>query len=360
VLSALSLRSQEATRGDLAKVDPTGYNHVGCFETGGVLNKVEYEGARPVTPESCFTFCADQADKQSPLTKAVDSLQYFAVEGDTSGSRSRKCWCAVGYTGPKVDGCGPCPKALHGNAESGSWESGGDQCGGEGKSSVFLFHSCAHGPEEEAKVKAEETLKKVAAEQETRKLFNVLREKQPCGKVHAVSVNGASTLVGSLDECKLACGSEKRCGMFTYDADMGRCLFTDDTDTEVERSPAMTCYIKTFGKGPVTVRELIGPKEDVPPEVEKEQQKVLAPFAGKFDHKPTCPDTCLGGQGNVRARMCKNPACMACAANLRTPNCEPLACPLTCLGGAGNVKVQACDDYFCKTEACADKRQNCK
>merc|ERR1719353_2005314 len=158
-ISALSLRTdvEVATRGaDLSKVDPTGYNPVGCFDAASVLNKVQYEGARPVTPENCFTFCADQAGMQSPLTKAVDSIQYFAIEGDTSGSRSRTCWCAVGYTGPKVKGCGPCPK---GNSESGSWSSGGDQCGGEGKASVFLLHHCVHGSKDAAEVKAEDTLK---------------------------------------------------------------------------------------------------------------------------------------------------------------------------------------------------------
>jgi hypothetical protein len=355
----LSLRSQEAARGDLVKVDPNGYNHVGCFDTGSVLNKVEYNGARPVTPDQCFAFCADQAGMQSPLTKAVDSLQYFAVEGDTSGSRSRKCWCAVGYKGPKVDGCGACPKDLHGSSESGSWSSGGDQCGGEGKASVFLLHHCVHGSEDAAEVKAEETLKKVAAEQETRKLFNVFREKRACGKVHSVSVDGASTLVGSLDECKLACGSEKRCAMFTYDESVSRCLFTDDTDDDVKEDSAMTCYIKTFGKGPVTVRELIGPSEDIPPEVKKEQQSVLAPLAGRFEETPSCPDTCMGGQGQVRARMCEHAACMTCAEVLRTANCEPLSCPETCLGESGGVKIKSCDDYFCKTKACSAKRSNC-
>lgn len=356
-LSALSLRSQEATRGNLTKVAPNGYNHVGCFDTGSVLNKVQYEGARPVNPDQCFAFCLDQAGKQSPLTKAVDSLQYFAVEGDESGSRSRSCWCAVGYSGPKSDGCGPCPKALQ---SSGSWSSGGDQCGGSGKASVFLLHHCVHGSEDAAEVKAEETLKKVAAEQETRKLFNIFREKRACGKVHEVSVNGAKSLVGSLDECKLACGSEKRCGMFTYDEAMTRCLFTDDTDNEVKEESTMTCYIKTFGKGPVTVRELVGPSSETPPEVKEEQQEVLAPLAGKFEYTPTCPETCMGGMGKVRVKMCENPACMACAEDLRTPNCEPLACPQTCLGEAGGVKIKSCDDYFCKTPACADKRSNCK
>jgi hypothetical protein len=209
-------------------------------------------------------------------------------------------------------------------------------------------------------MKAEETLKKVAADQEKRKLFNVLREKRACGKVHAVSVNGAQSLVGSLDECKLACGSEKRCAMFTYDESMTRCLFTDDTDEAVKEDSGMTCYIKTFGKGPVTVRELIGPSSETPPEVAKEQQEVLAPFAGRFEHTPSCPETCMGGQGNVRAKMCENPACMSCDANLRTANCQPPVCPETCLGEAGGVKLKSCDDYFCKTPACAAKRSNCK
>jgi hypothetical protein len=249
---------------------------------------------------------------------------------------------------------------LHGNAETGSWSSGGDQCGGEGKASVFLFHRCADGSTDEAAMKAENALKKVAAEQESRKLFRVLREKRACGKVHNLPVNGATTLVGSLDDCKLACGSEKRCGMFTYDKDTTKCLFADDTSEDVESDNAMTCYIKTFGGGPVTVRELIAPKEDIPPEVASEQQKVLAPFAGRFEETPSCPETCFGGQGNVRAKMCANPACLSCAANLRTANCEPLSCPETCLGDAGDVKAKSCDDYFCKTTACAAKRTNCK
>jgi hypothetical protein len=351
-ISALSLRSAEeaaARRGDLSKVDPNGYNIVGCFDTSSVLNRVEYEGARPVTPESCYTFCADQAGAQSPLTKAVDSLQYFGIEGDTSGSRTRKCWCAVGYQGPKVDGCGPCPKDPK----------DGELCGGEGKASVFLLHHCARGMQEEAAVKAEETLKEVAEEQASRKLFNVLREGKACGKVHNVAVNGATTLVGSLDECKLACGSEKRCGMFTYDASVSKCLFADDTSNDGKSDSGLTCYGKTFGKGPVTARELIGPDSELPPEVKEEQQKVLEPFAGKFEKEPSCPETCMGGQANIRAKMCENPACMTCAPNLREANCKPLKCPETCLGEAGGVKMKSCDDYFCKIPACEDKRTEC-
>jgi hypothetical protein len=208
-------------------------------------------------------------------------------------------------------------------------------------------------------VKAEETLKEVAAEQQKRKLFRVLREKRACGKVHDISVNGATTLVGSLDECKLACGSEKRCAMFTYDESVTKCSFGDDTSEDAKSDNALTCYMKTFGGGPVTVRELLVPAKDTPPEVVKEQQKVLEPFAGRFEETPRCPETCLGGQLNVRAKMCENPACMMCDQDLRTANCQPLKCPETCLGGEGNVKVKSCDDYFCKTPACAAKRANC-
>lgn len=246
-----------------------------------------------------------------------------------------------------MDGCGPCQQV---GAE-------GEECGGEGKASVFLMHHCAHGSEDEKMVKAETNLKKVAAEQEKRKLFNVFREGRACGEMHNVAVDGKTTLVGSLDECKLACGSEKRCAMFTYDSSMKRCLFTDDTDESVKEDSGMTCYIKSFGKGPVTVRELVGPSEDIPDEVKEKQQSALGGFGGDFKEEPSCPDTCLGGQANIRASMCENAACLTCPENLRSANCKPLTCPETCLGSEGNVKIASCDDWFCKTEACEPLRK---
>ena len=85
-------------------------------------------------------------------------------------------------------------------------------CGGPGPqtASVYLMHFCAHTAMDLEASKNESSLKAAGADQANRKLFQVLRAGQPCSRVHKVQAGSpkAETLVGSLDECKLACGAE--------------------------------------------------------------------------------------------------------------------------------------------------------
>jgi hypothetical protein len=359
LLAATAAALQLTRSADLAQVRPNEFTEVGCFEPTAVAGKVQYGGPREINPENCFAFCQSVAEKEDPLLAVQHRTRYFAIEG---GSKS--CWCGTGYSGSNVTGCEKCSRPAGGALFT---EEAG--CGGPGPqtASVYLMHFCAHTAVDLEAAKNESALKAAGADQANRKLFQVLRAGQPCSRVHKVQAGSpkAETLVGSLDECKLACGAEVNCAMFTYDTDMSRCLFTNSLGIkEVANDTAKTCYGKIFGKPAVTVEELAHPDifapEDVPEEASKEMVAAAAGFAGKIEKEPSCPEICLGGQANIRAKMCENPACLTCTPSLREANCKPLKCPETCLGEAGGVKLTSCNDYFCKIPACEDKRANCK
>jgi hypothetical protein len=241
--AALSLRLD-----DLAEVSPNEFTEVGCFEPSAVAGKKVYGGGRDITPENCFAFCQSVAKAEDPLLAVQHRTRYFAIEGG-----SQACWCGTGYSGSNTTGCEECARPAGGALFT---EKAG--CGRPGAASVYLMHFCAKTTEDIEAAKNESTLKDAAQDQANRKLFAVLREGQSCSGTHTITAGTpkAETLVGSLDECKLACGAEVNCAMFTYEEDTSRCLFTDAIGPGAKNATGTTCWGKLFGKGPVTLDEL--------------------------------------------------------------------------------------------------------
>merc|ERR1719420_1364083 len=259
--------------GDLAEVKPNEFTEVGCFEPSAVAGKVQYSGPREITPETCFAFCQSVAGAEDPLLAVQHRTRYFAIEGG-----SKACWCGTGYSGSNTTGCEECARPAGGALFT---EKAG--CGRPGAASVYLMHFCAHATADLEALRNESTLKAAAADQANRKLFHVLREAQACSAAHTVKAGSpkAETLVGSLDECKLACGAEVSCAMFTYETDMSRCLFTDALgSSEGGNDTTKTCWGKIFGKPRVTVDELAKPPEDVPEAAANEMVSASAGFVG--------------------------------------------------------------------------------
>jgi len=265
--AALSLRVA-----DLAEVKPNEFTEVGCFEPTAVAGKVEYSGAREITPESCFAFCQSVAGAEDPLLAVQHRTRYFAIEGGSKG-----CWCGTTYSGSNATGCEKCARPAGGALSS---ESAG--CGRPGAASVYLMHFCAQTAADLEAARNESALEAAAADQSNRKLFAVLRKAQSCSTVHTVKAGKpkAETLVGSLDECKLACGAEVNCAMFTYEDDTSRCLFADSLGAEAKNDTTKTCWGKIFGKGPVTLDELLHPPADVPQEAAEEMTAAAVGFGG--------------------------------------------------------------------------------
>jgi hypothetical protein len=281
VAAALQLRT-----GDEFLVKPNEFTEVGCMAVSGVTDKVEYKGPRDVTPDTCFSFCQGVAGKEDPVTKAIYRTRYFAVEG---GSKP-KCWCATVYSGTNTTGCEPCARTLGGATyveESG--------CGGPSAASMYLMHHCTVTAEDVEAVKNETVLKEVVREQENRKNFREARTGRACSKAHSVKAGPekAETLVGSVDECKQACGEEVMCAMFTYDEGMQRCLFSDAMDNSAERDGKFTCWAKNFGKGPVNIKELLSPAPDVPAERAEAMSEAAQPFVERV------PEGATGTSGGV-------------------------------------------------------------
>ena len=205
------------------RVTPNGFTKVGCWDAGDFTGKLEYTGSRAMTHETCFSYCAGQHDKHG--------VGYFGIRN------GKECWCAALYDGPEApDKCTvPCA-------------GGGEDCGGPVQSSVFIMYHCVKNAEDAAAVKAEQKADDTAAKEEVLRSYTVLPG-QTCGQGHGadnVKVAGAETLVGSPDDCKLACGDEINCGGFTYEEDVGRCIFHGDVHAG-ERAPIDTsaCFTKT-------------------------------------------------------------------------------------------------------------------
>jgi hypothetical protein len=265
--AALNLRVR-----DLTEVQPNEFTEVGCFQPTAVAGRVQYSGPRDITPENCFAFCQSVAGGEDPLLAVQHRTRYFAIEGG-----SKACWCGTGYSGSNATGCEKCARPAGGAIFT---EDAG--CGGPGAASVYLMHFCAHTTADVEAARNESTLKDAATDQANRKLFHVLREAQACSAVHTVKAGRpkAETLVGSLDECKLACGAEVSCAMFTYEKDMSRCLFTDALGGQAGNDTTKTCWAKIFGKPRVTVDELANPPADVPEAAAEEMVTAAAGFAG--------------------------------------------------------------------------------
>lgn len=210
---------------------PNSYVSAGCYKPDQVAGRIEYTGTRDMTADTCFAFCADAQQKEEDWMG--HKPLYFAVEGGKLRSDS-KCFCMKHYTG--AESPGGCKDDCPG---------GGSGCGGIGEANIYLMHFCVHDEQDAANVAIEEQQRADAARAASLAAFQPSREGQACSVGTAlVKVNGKETFVGSIDECKMECGSSLSCSMFTYDESMSKCTFDQDEDANGNREDTLTCYTK--------------------------------------------------------------------------------------------------------------------
>merc|ERR1719235_98374 len=197
--------------------EPTDYAFSGCLKQPKALGQVKYEGSRQVAADQCFTFC-----------KKKKGAAYFGL------GNGRECWCATVHDGLRVsdEACNsPC--------------SGDDKqmCGGVDTASVYVMFDCTPPTQEE--------IQKEAAEKQGAILSAYAQFKQQtCGqaKENILKVNGAATLVGSVEDCKTACfkgGNSMQCHGFTFEKDVSKCTFHFDVlDGEVKKKKSASCFWK--------------------------------------------------------------------------------------------------------------------
>eukprot|EP00451_Oxyrrhis_marina_P003474 CAMPEP_0204273922 /NCGR_PEP_ID=MMETSP0468-20130131/24653_1 /ASSEMBLY_ACC=CAM_ASM_000383 /TAXON_ID=2969 /ORGANISM="Oxyrrhis marina" /LENGTH=254 /DNA_ID=CAMNT_0051250049 /DNA_START=27 /DNA_END=791 /DNA_ORIENTATION=+ len=204
---------------------PTHFNPVGCVEISEVVEKIETTDHNN-NVDKCFLFCNAKA-----------GMDYFGVSGST-------CWCGHFYRGAEVargKESVVCDARCPGRPK--------ETCGGEAAANVYRMIECVHGVEGEKRKQQEEEAYAKAKRQHLLDAF-VLHDGMTCGQDEEakIQVHGSETLVGSEDECKLACWDAYKCGGFTYDRDMSRCIFLFDTlSGERKEGRTNACYTKQVG-----------------------------------------------------------------------------------------------------------------
>jgi len=202
-----------------ACVTPNGYTTSGCWETSEIVRERKYDGPRAMTVDTCFAFC----------NQAGNEVKYFGIAGGD------KCWCAELFHGTEADEKCTTPCA-----------GGGEGCGGPSLANVYIMYHCINNAEDQAAVDAEDAEKAAADRAKTIAGYIGMPE-EACGQGDPVNVNAAETLVGSLDDCKLACGDSIECGGFTWEESMTRCVFHGDVDAGPrEDATGSTCFSKSM------------------------------------------------------------------------------------------------------------------
>lgn len=120
------------TRGFSNKTDscraggkPTSYTKSGCFKISKIHAKLDYQGARAVTVDGCFSFCQAKHKK---------GMQFFGV---TNGN---KCFCADLHEGTPMKKCNtPCQGDK------------GVMCGGIDTVDMYVMFDCTPPTPEEKK-----------------------------------------------------------------------------------------------------------------------------------------------------------------------------------------------------------------
>lgn len=195
------------------------FGYSGCH---GVTGKVKepYVLAMGMTLRKCFDHC-----KKKP------NMKYFAV------TRGSQCVCSELSLG-EATSKGKCDMICTGNKK--------EKCGGLHEFSVFTMIRCSPpSPHEDAHFAAKRSEKLMD-------LYGFL-EGQSCAqkKNNICELNGSSKMVGTAEECKMACwdasGSE-HCDGFTYNKMLSRCTFWKDVlDGKVREKSGLTCYFKKLG-----------------------------------------------------------------------------------------------------------------
>lgn len=212
------------TRGFSNKTDscraggkPTSYTKSGCFKISKIHAKLDYQGARAVTVDGCFSFCQAKHKK---------GMQFFGV---TNGN---KCFCADLHEGTPMKKCNtPCQGDK------------GVMCGGIDTVDMYVMFDCTPPtPEEKKAAKAE-------ADAEVLNAYSAFK-RQSCGQSdgNTLKIAGSPTFVGSVDECKFKCYGALECHGFTYETATTKCSFHSDVlDGKVKKNKKIDCFYKKLG-----------------------------------------------------------------------------------------------------------------
>lgn len=215
-VEAKRLKSRSWSGANL-KGTPTHYKSSGCWQSSKVHDEVAYDGYHAMSVEECFAFCSMK-----------EKSNYFGL---TEGT---ECWCGSIWDGQKLEDS-HCDTKCDGNDLQ--------KCGGIDATNVFVMFDCTEATEEE---RAAETASQNA---ELISSYGSFTE-QTCGGAEGnnAEVNREETLIGSVEDCKLACwqgSGAETCHGFTYEEDSTRCSFHKDVlDGAVETKVRTTCYFK--------------------------------------------------------------------------------------------------------------------
>jgi len=216
-----SNNTQGNTQGCVAGGKPTSFTKSGCFKLSKIHDRIDYTGARAVTPDGCFSFCMEKWEK---------GMQFFGVE-KAYGKRSG-CFCAKLHEGTRKETCDePCA---------------GDKkimCGSIDNTDMYIMFDCTPPTLEERKATA------AAAEAKVLGAYASFTA-QTCGKSEGnlLKISGSPTFVGSVDECKKQCYGALECHGFTYESAVSKCTFHSDVlDGKVEKKKKTDCFYKKLG-----------------------------------------------------------------------------------------------------------------
>jgi hypothetical protein len=194
---------------------PTDFIYSGCERSGEV--KHGYTKSSGMTVSKCFNHCRKKED-----------IRYFGL------TKGGVCFCSKLPIGVKADKK-QCDTKCSGNQK--------EHCGGIGVANVYTLMSCDEPKSDHLAMQRAQMLAG---------LYESL-EGQSCGqtKNNAVEIAGSAKLLGTVNDCKLACWDGKGakiCHGFEYDTVVGRCKFVQDvSDGGVKKSPSKTCYFKKIG-----------------------------------------------------------------------------------------------------------------
>jgi len=198
---------------------PTDFLPSGCQQAQEVTDT--YRLDLGMTSRKCFMYCRKKED-----------MKYFGVTG------GGVCFCSVLPPGNAVEKkkcdlkCSGSPREI---------------CGGMHRvSTVYTMVSC------DKKTAEEKGYLATARRVKLTKLYGSFSA-QSCGqaKNNHAEIDGSTKMLGSPDECKVACfegkGSEK-CDGFSYNKVLGRCRFYKDAlHGNPKMKEGLTCYWKKMG-----------------------------------------------------------------------------------------------------------------
>lgn len=195
---------------------PSDYMHGGCQHLDGEV-KHGYTRQAGMTKTFCFSHCSKKKGNR-----------YFGL------TKGGVCFCSKLPIGDKTSSK-LCDTKCSGNVR--------EICGGSGVATVYTMINC--GSTNPQHLQSERTQKLTS-------LYGMMQG-QSCGqsKNNVLELDGSTKMLGSPDECKLACWDAKgsrRCNGFSYNSIVGRCTFFKDVlNGKVVKKETLTCYFKEMG-----------------------------------------------------------------------------------------------------------------